>query len=69
MSFLPRSRARAKITNPLAVLVLQGMMTVPQEEDVRAAFLRHEGVEDAEVRLIMHSYNVYTNLCGCRHVI
>jgi hypothetical protein len=25
------------------------MMNVPEEEDVRAAFLRHEGIEDAEV--------------------
>lgn len=25
-------------------------MQVPQEEDVRALFLRHEGVEDKEVR-------------------
>jgi hypothetical protein len=28
---------------------LQGMMNVPEEEDVRAAFLRHDGIEDAEV--------------------
>ncbi len=29
--------------------LLQGMMQVPQEEDVRAAILRHEGIEDKEV--------------------
>ena len=30
-------------------ICVQGMMNVPEEEDVRAAFLRHEGIEDAEV--------------------
>ena len=29
-------------------------MNVPEEEDVRAAFLRHDGIEDAEVCALLH---------------
>lgn len=39
---------------------LQGMMNVPEEEDVRAAFLRHDGIEDAEVCALCSS------AVGCR---
>ena len=34
----------------------QGMMTVPEEEDVRAALLRHEGAQDSEVSRLFTAY-------------
>ncbi len=34
----------------------QGMMTVPEEEDVRALLLRHEGAQDSEVSRLFAAY-------------
>lgn len=38
------------------VLKQQGMMTVPEEEDVRALLLRHEGKADSEVSRLFSAY-------------
>ena len=44
---------------------LQGMIQVPQEEDVRASILRHEGIEDKEVRVWRHGLLLASDMHSC----